>query len=300
MSGATKRAHVTRFPDESAPSLLIRAAELLSPSPSSVIASLLGRESYAASSVHCTSLAKSFADFLGVTEPEVLRTMISMDEHNRVRLGSFSLEPSQLATGIRRTCPRRFAEDSPDPPYDRLVWCIRILDVDPDTGYPLICSCPNCATKLFWSNTVRLDRCGSCHTKLSDACIKHVADLGPALSLAKLFASNLTTRTQQRAQLPEEVRKWPEADIVSLVDSLSTLLADDSQLGASSRELAITSLFQGQDAIVLLLSQAVEQYRSRDHRWTQTITYARLKLLIQRNATGLAATYLNSLTKFSL
>lgn len=299
MSGTVRRVHVRPFPDESAPSLLIRAASLLSPLPSSVVAELLGCEGYAASSMHRVSLAQSLANFLGVSESEVLRTMACVDERNCVRLGSFSLQLNQLAFGIRRTCPRRFADGAP-PPYDRLVWCIRILDVDPDTGYPLIWACPDCGTRLLWSNTVHLDRCGSCQVTLSNASRGHAPYLGPAaLSFARLFASDPATRALQRAQLPEEIRRWPEADIISLVECLSKFLAHNTPPDACYREQAITTVFQGRDAIVSILSQAVRQYRSHDPRWTDAITYARLNVFIRRNVTELGATYLNALMEFA-
>jgi hypothetical protein len=298
MNGGVRRVHVHPFPDESAPSLLIRAASLLSPLPSSVIAKLLGGESYAASSAHRVSLAQSLADFLGVPEAEVLRTMTCVDEHNYVRLGSFLLQLNQLASGIRRTCPRRFADDGAAPPYDRLVWCIRILDVDPDTGNPLICVCPDCGTKLLWSNTVHLDRCGSCHVTLSSVSPRHARDLGPALSVARLFASDPATRARQRAQLPEEIRTWPEGDIISPVECLSNLLAHNARPDACYRERAITSVFQGRDAIISILSQTVRQYRTRTSRWTDAIAYARFNVAMRHNATLMVASYLSSLMEF--
>jgi hypothetical protein len=297
MSGLIRRARVHPFAGESAPSLVIRAASLFSPVPTSVIAGLLGGATYAASSLHQVALARSFGEFLGVPESEILRTMIYVDPLGYMRLGSFSVQRTQVASGVRRTCPRRFIDDAPAAPYDRLVWCIGVLDVDPDTGYPLIDVCPTCSSKLLWSNTVHLDRCGSCGVSLPKICSLQKSRVGPALSLGRLFASDADTCASQRAQLAEEIRTWTEADIISIVACLSNLITGHGPCDSSHRLRAITSIFDGRDSILSILSQVLQQHRTHSSRWPDAIAYARLQVAIGRNTTKRAGAYLSSLVE---
>jgi hypothetical protein len=298
MSGLIRRARIHPFAGESAPSLVIRAASLFSPVPSSVIAGLLGGATYAASSLYQVALAHSFGEFLGVPESEILRTMIYADQLGYMRLGSFSVQRTQVASGVRRTCPRLFIDDAPGaPPYDRLVWCIGVLDVDPDTGYPLIDVCPACSAQLLWSNTVHLDRCGSCGVTLSKTCSKQKPHVGPALSLSRLFASDAGTRASQRAQLTEEIRTWAEVDIISIVACLSKLIAGLDPCDSSHRLRAIASIFDGHESIVSILSQVLHQHRTDSSRCSDAIAYARLHAAIRRNVTERAGAYLSSLVE---
>jgi hypothetical protein len=295
MRGLIRRARVHPFAGESAPSLIIRAASVFSPAPSSVIAALLGGATYAANSLHQVALVPTIAEFLGVPEADILRTMIYVDQLGYTRVGSFSVHRTHFVSGVRRTCPRRFIDNASSTPHDRLVWSIGILDVDPDTGYPLIDVCPACGARLMWSNTVHMDRCGSCGVTLSKICTAQTPDLGPALLLSSLFSSDASTRASYRAQLTGELRTWTEADIISIVACLSKLIAGPNRYDSSHRLRAIASIFDGHESVEAILSEVLHQHQTDSSRWSDAIAYARLHAAVCRNVTERASTYLSSL-----
>ncbi|HEV7599187.1 MAG TPA: hypothetical protein VGO49_02890 [Bradyrhizobium sp.] len=103
-------------------------------SPATIVSALLGRETYLASAVHSVRAVEALAEFLGLSQSDVLKTMAFRKQNGNVGIGPFCLRADQLVFGRRRTSPRRFADFSE--PHDKLVWCIRALDVDPDSGYP--------------------------------------------------------------------------------------------------------------------------------------------------------------------
>jgi hypothetical protein len=282
-----KTARIRPFDGESAASLISRASALLSPAPATIVAALLGRETYLASAAHSASAVGILADFLGISESDVAKTMVSRREDGNVGLGPFSLRADQIAFGQRRTYPRRFADFSE--PHDKLVWCIRALNVDPDTGYPLISACPNCAGEMLWCDTRDLDRCAASSARLSKACVSHYPDTGYSQSFAKLFASEESIRIRERRKLPAEMETWTEADILSFVDCLAALEARLNQVDAWCRSTAIKSVFGGRAAIADRISRALEFYRTGSPRTATAIAFARVNLIIRRCATQRAA-----------
>jgi hypothetical protein len=282
-----KTVRIRPFDGESAASLVSRASALLSPAPATVVAALLGRETYLASAVHSASAAGILADFLGLSESDVVKTMVIRRDDGNVGVGPFSLRADQVTFGQRRTCPRRFAEFSE--PHDKLDWCIRALDVDPDTGYPVISTCPNCGSEMLWCDTRDLDRCAVCSARLSKACGSHHPDTGYARSIAKLFSSEESVRVRQRRKLPSEMETWTEADILSFVECLATLEARSNQVDAWCRTVAIKSLFGGRSAIANRIERTLEFYRTGSPRTASAIAYARLNVIIRGCATQRAA-----------
>jgi hypothetical protein len=227
------------------------------------------------------------ADFLGVSESEVVSTMACRREDGNLDIGPFSLRADQVVFGQRRTCPRLFADFSE--PHDKLVGCIRALEVDPDSGYPLISICPACGGHLLWCDTHDLDRCSVCATQLSKVCAFHRPDTGLSWSFAKLFSSAPSVRIRERRKLPSEMETWTEADILSFVGCLAALEVRSHQIDAWCRSTAVKALFGGRAAIVDRIRRAFEFYRTGNARTANAIAYARLNVIIRERATTRAA-----------
>jgi hypothetical protein len=268
-----KAVRIRPFDGESAASLIVSA--------------LLGRDTYLASAIHSDQTAEFLAEFLGVSKSDVAKTMACRRDDGTIGIGPFSLRADQVAFGPRRTSPRLFADFSE--PHDKLVSCIRALEVDPDSGYPLISTCPACGGDLLWCDTRDLDRCSVCAARLSKACASHSPDTGYSRSFAKLFSSDVSVRIRERRKLPAEMETWTEADILSFVDCLAALEARSNQVDAWCRSTAIKSVFGGQAAITDRIRRALEFYRTGSPQTATAIAFARVNLIIRRCATQRAA-----------
>lgn len=282
-----KAVRIRPFDGESAASLISRASALLSPAPATIVAALLGRDTYLASAIHSDQTSESLADFLGVSKSDVVKTMACRRDDGTFGIGPFALRADQVAFGPRRTAPRLFADFLE--PHDKLVSCIRALDVDPDSGYPLISTCPACGGDLLWCDTRDLDRCSICATRLSKACASHSPDTGMSWLFAKLFSSDVSVRIRERRKLPAVMETWTEADILSFVDCLAALEARSNQVDAWCRSTAIKSVFGGQAAITDRIRRAFEFYRTGSPRTANAISFARLGLIMRERATPRAA-----------
>lgn len=282
----TRRARIIPLPGESASSLVFRAASTFSAFPPGVVRALLGDSSFLASAVHRSNLVKSISEFAGVPESAINNTMAyRCDETtNCIKLGDFFLRPGQIKLTPRKVAPACFREDirGGGTAYHRLIWCVCALDVDPDTGFPLIETCAACCRALAWINLSEQEQCGFCnHSLIVDACTTATRNVVSDF-YAGLFQSSADRRSEFRATLPASVSDWPEMDIITLTECLSCLRsASAGQIGESR---TISAILAGPAAITSLLSDILETYRVLGGRFANAIGVASLTAAITRSS----------------
>ncbi|MDN4982174.1 TniQ family protein [Bradyrhizobium sp. WYCCWR 13022] len=266
------------LPGESLPSLLLRAASTLTPSPQHVVHDLLGNPEHLASAATRIDRMKELADYLNVAPSELIPTMLVPDDNrpHHVRLGDFVFRWDQV-----RQTPVRFAFDilrKDEHPYHRLVWSVCALRRDPDTGTPLEDRCAFCSEHFRWSAASALARCHGCGGEATRMTARpKVSDDAKAVFCAKLLSSSVRQRTEFRRSLPDDMATWAEADLLEMADALC-------DLGPSSAEEgdALNALYTGQGAIASLLAGRLSELRRQAPRMSSLVAFANLAVRINR------------------
>ena len=210
------------FENESASSLLVRAASRLSPIPGIVIRHFLGDAEAVASAVHRHEAIKIVADGLGL-EPTVIEQAMVPRLGKHLGLGPFIVRMEDVDQTRRRVCPAVLRNDARHgrEPYQRLNWLIRVLRFDPDTGEPIVDRC-GCGNDLLWYRTVRIDECPACGSLLWDSAMTEETpeDAEAVHFLNWLFSGNAARRREARASLPQALAGWSEADLLEFFETL--------------------------------------------------------------------------------
>jgi hypothetical protein len=285
MTAASRKVCFEPLPGESLASLVLRAASTLAPLPSAVVQMLLGNAHHLASVVSRNDLVDEFADYLGVSRQQVMLTMMRMCEEDpgHVNLDGFVLRPDQIAQ-----TPTRLAVDCINadlrralPPYHRLVWTVRALDFDPDTGAPLIDHCASCSQPLAWSTMTEIGLCGSCGTDLVRT-VQPVARPQSEVSRFRsaLFRSSTSDRSRVRRKFPFPIAAWPEADLLSLLDMLLALGPGDQKMPWD--KAVISAIYDGPSKIIKLLSARLAASGSYG-RISHTVAMAQLAIEAKRS-----------------
>jgi predicted RNA-binding Zn-ribbon protein involved in translation (DUF1610 family) len=245
---------------------------------------LLGNPQHLASVASRNDLIDEFADYLGASRQQVMSTMMRMCKENpaHVNLNGFVLRPDQVAQ-----TPTRLAVDCINadvrkalPPYHRLVWTVRALEFDPDTGAPLIDRCTSCSRPLAWATMTEVSLCGNCGSDLvrvPQPVAKSQSDVSRFRSA--LFRSSPADRSRFRAKLPFPIADWPEADLLSLLDTILALEPGDQKLPSRS---VIAAIHDGPSEIIKLLSAQLVAFGSHG-RISNTVAMARLAIEIRRS-----------------
>lgn len=213
------------FENESASSLLVRAASRLSPIPGIVIGHFLGDAEAVASAVHRHEAIETVADGLGLEPMVIEQTMVRrLGEH--FGLGAFVVRMEDVDQTRRRVCPAVLRNDVRHgrEPYQRLNWPIRVLRFDPDTGEPIVDRC-GCGSDLLWYRTVRIEECSSCGSLLWDSAMTEETpeDAEAVHFLNRLFSGNAARRREARASLPQALAEWGEADLLEFFETVGLL-----------------------------------------------------------------------------
>jgi hypothetical protein len=272
MNVIQRRIRFSPLPGESLTSLIIRAAGALAPVPWGTVQSLMGHPQYLASALTRRDLLDVFAEYLNISPQAVASAMIvpSLDEPGCVRLNDFLFRPEQLVL-----TPVRLAFDpsnaaAHDEWYHHLVWTVRDIREDPDSGAPLVDRCGSCSAAFAWATMAEIGRCGLCG---AHACRSEVPDV-PKDALGTFRSALLRTsydeRRAARGTLPPNVRAWPEADLFSLLDALNDMRPAE----ASSADV-LSALRQGPSGMLNFLSFRLAQLR-RGGGLSDLIAFARL------------------------
>ena len=189
---------------ESACSLLLRAAALVSPFPSLVVKHFMGDAEALASAVHRHDAIDPIASSFGIDEATLINTMIHKADTG-LRVGPFVVRARDVDQTRRRVCPAvlRTDRDTGIPPYQRLNWVIRVVRYDETSFAPIIDRC-GCGCDLFWSQTVRVEECPSCGSLLWESTRGEAEpqDAEAVQFLGALFSSSEARRNDARSRLP--------------------------------------------------------------------------------------------------
>lgn len=297
MSGKGKRVRVVPQPGESAASLVVRAAETMSPYPAAMVGLLAGKAEFLASTMNRGDLADTIAEFAGVTTEEVRGTMILPDEKvpGLVRLQDFLLRQDQIMHSPLRVAPACLRSDTEDglPPFHRLKWSVRALDNDPDTGHPLSSRCGRCHRNLSWAKVGSFGECHDCGRRIwseSDGAVR----MNPAAQFcADLFACDGERRSAFRQRLPKEVREWSEADLLSLLEAVSLLCCVPETQRA--KDAAAETVLDGPRAIAELMDRRVASYKVPSSRLSNLAAVARLCCEVDRSRSRRTREFLHRL-----
>ncbi|QDP26158.1 hypothetical protein [Bradyrhizobium cosmicum] len=250
----------------------------MTPFPQNVVHDLLGHPEHLASAATRVDRVEELAEYLNVLSSELIPTMLVPDDNRpgHVRLGDFVFRCDQV-----RQTPVRLAFDmlrNDNLPYHRLVWVVRALHKDPDTGAPLEDRCAFCLAHFAWSAAVALARCHGCGGE---------ADRMPAKSIvpgdakadfcAQLLSSSVRRRSDFRRTLPDGMATWPEADLLEMADALGDL--GPSTAGPSA---ALNALYLGQAAMVTHVAGRLREMRREAPRISGLVAFANLTVRINR------------------
>jgi hypothetical protein len=271
MSVLQRRIRFSPLPGESLNSLIIRAAGAVAPVPWGIVQSLTGNANHLASALTRRDLLEEFAEYLNISSQAVASAMIlpSPDEPGCVRLNDFLFRPDQLVLTPIRLASSPSDAGAFDEAYHRLVWMVRDIRSDPDSGVPLIDRCGYCFAAFAWATMAEIGRCGLC-----GAYARSEAPDAPQDALGAFRSALLRTapdeRRAARSTLPPSVRAWPEADLFSLLDALNDMRPAE----ASSADV-LSAFRQGPTGILGFLSLRLAQFR-RGGGLSDLIAFARL------------------------
>jgi len=274
-----RRIRFLPLPGESLASLIIRAAGAVAPVPWGIVQSLVGHPHHLASAITRRDLLDKFAEYLNISPRAVASAMIapSPDELGCVRLSDFLFRPDQLVLTPVRFASVRSDNAAPDMRYHRLVWTVRDIRADPDSGAPLIDRCRSCSAAFAWATMAEIGRCGFCGAY---ACRSQAPD-APQDALgtfrSALLRTSIDERRATRGTLPPRIRAWPEADLFSLLDALNDMRPAD----ASSADV-LSVLRQGTTGMLGFLSHRLAHLQ-RDGGLSDLIALARLASEININ-----------------
>jgi hypothetical protein len=238
--------------------------------------------------------ARAFARVNAIPDEAVEATMLLPapgESLGRVRYHGLVLDRDQIETAVMRIAPGRLAKDlaAGDEPWQRYLWSIRCLPLDPETGETLLDRCPACGSPFWWRDVREMTRCPnlSCGLQLTSLPVQRLrgAGLRAFRSLSDLFCPGQDANA--RAGLPEAVRAWPMADIVDLIEWLARL--EFRLRGRAELPLGLRERLAG----LAMLQQWPEPIeRHLDRYWRGRITKDRLARVL---ALGELETMLQSL-----
>ncbi|WP_426418099.1 hypothetical protein [Bradyrhizobium genosp. A] len=274
---------------ESASSLVLRAATVVSPFPGLVVESLFGDAEAIASAVHRHDVANDIASSFGLEET-ALREMMVLHSENGLKIGPFTVRPRDIDQARRRVCPEVLRADrvAGIPAHQRLSWAIAPLRHDPETGEQIVDRC-GCGRELLWSQTIQIDECPGCGSLLWETTIgkRPPQDLEAVQFLAELFSSSEAQRQRFRLLLPTRIAQWTEGDLLELFETIGLfsqlevlirLPREDSEIW--TRAVGIRAALEGMDGLRSLIGHAFDDPPTQaDRLWSaRRIGFANLAI----------------------
>lgn len=215
------------MPAESASSFVLRLASFLTIKPDKFLKSALGDARNLAWAIHRHDRAEFLSDASGM-DPNVLA--LAFVRHagglaNERSVLDFEISEHHLDQTVRRVSPVALARDlnASIPPYHRILWSLRDLHNDPETGSPLISACDHCGRTLTWENCVDPACCGRCGRQLWRAKTSEEPMTRFDQFVCDLFHPDPMVRSQRRARLAPSLAGWSEGDLLDLMHTLQRL-----------------------------------------------------------------------------
>jgi hypothetical protein len=276
---------------ESACSLLLRAASLVSPFPSLVVKNLLGDAEAIASAVHRHDAIDAIASSFGVDEATLEGTMMYKADPG-LRIGPFVVRTRDIDQSRRRVCPQvlRTDRDIGEPPYQRLSWTIRAIRHDPTSFAPIIDRC-GCGCDLLWSQTVVIEECPSCGSLLWESTCgeSEPQDAEAVQFLGHLFSSSVARRDDARSRLPPLIAQWTEGDLLEFFETLGLFSHLEvltrlprADIEVWVRAVGIRAALEGMEAIRELIGRAFDGPPAGAERFWSTRRMGLANLVIRR------------------
>jgi hypothetical protein len=227
MTGARSNGAFPLMPGESASSFVLRLASFLTVKPDRFLKSALGDARNLASAIHRRDRAEFLSDASGL-DPNVLA--LAFVRHagglpNERSVLDFKISEHHLDQTVRRVSPLALARDleASIPPNHRILWSLRDLHNDPETGSPLISACDHCGRTLTWENCVDPGCCGRCGRQLWRAKTSEEPMTQFDQFVCDLFHPNPIVRSERRARLAPPLAEWSEGDLLDLMHTLHRL-----------------------------------------------------------------------------
>jgi hypothetical protein len=212
------------MPGESASSFVLRLAEFLTVKPDRFLKSLLGDHRNLASAVYRQDRVEFLSDASGL-DPNLLALAFARRTGGLAPERSildFTISEHHLDQSVRRVSPFVLSRDieASRPPSHRLVWSVRDLRHDPETGAPLISACDHCGRTLTWENCVDPGSCGRCGRPLWRAVQLDEPMTQFDLFVCDLFHPDPAVRSRRRSRLTPPLDRWPEGHLLELMHAL--------------------------------------------------------------------------------
>jgi hypothetical protein len=186
-----------------------------------------------------SDLVPALAHLVGVPEAELTSRLYGpslergpgLDEERNF-FGTYL--PAYWLTEAKRIAPGAMAEA----PYHRALWDLAIFEVCPDSGEPLIETCPGCQRGLNWTTSM-ISACNFCGVDLArsgriTAATAVDTDLAGVRFIADLLAPWRGGSVAAMSQLPQALRMLSTVELVRLMLLLPDMISDEAS-GARRR-----------------------------------------------------------------
>ncbi|MDA9396250.1 hypothetical protein WN73_37670 [Bradyrhizobium sp. CCBAU 45394] len=228
------------MPGESASSFVLRLANFLTVKPDKFLRSALGDPRNLAWAIHRSDKLQFLCDASGLPSEHLAFAFAqrSPGPPNERFVLQFRISEHHLDQTTRRVSPTVLARDleASIPPYHRILWSVRDLRRDPETGSPLISACDHCGATLTWQNCVDPACCGRCGRQLWRARSPEDPMTRFDQFVRDLFHPDATVRSELRSSFVPPLGGWAEGDLIDLLYSLQRV----QHLLSSSPKSAVT------------------------------------------------------------
>jgi hypothetical protein len=209
---------------ESACSFALRLANFLTVRPDGFLRTFLGDARNLASAVHLHGKTDFLSDASGLDRQAIAASFIrpSSDLTGERILLDFTVAEHHIDQTTRRVSPAAFARDveASKAPYHRLVWSVRELRFDPETGSALISACDHCGRTLTWEDCFDPASCGRCGRELWRAKTPEETMTPYDALVCDLFHRDPQVRSDRRSRLAPPLIGWSEGDLLDLMNTL--------------------------------------------------------------------------------
>jgi hypothetical protein len=274
------------MPGESAPTV----------KPDIFLRAVLGDERTLASAVYLHHKADLLADASGL---DCQAASLAFFRRSRDPAGDrafldFTVAEHHIDQTIKRVSPVALARDieACRLPYHRLVWSVRDLKFDPETGSALISACDHCGRTLTWEDCVDIASCGRCGRPLCRAAAPDEPMTAFDEFVSALFHPDPIVRSDWRSKLAPVLVGWSEGDLLDLMHTLRRFQRIFPMSPAA--QLAGPEVIEANSSISGLLNRPLKVAARSDERGAVTVAAAATTSALMTAPRPIAA-FLNSL-----